>query len=93
MPKYLQEVLHRFTAINRRDAIQATLDAVLGLVDHVFAIDLAVVELAKTIVLGKRHLSARDAVHLAVMEIHGINRIMSFDRGFDGYPGIKRLHS
>jgi predicted nucleic acid-binding protein len=25
------------------------------------------------------------------MERHGIRRILSFDAGFDGYPGIQRL--
>jgi predicted nucleic acid-binding protein len=41
--------------------------------------------------LGYRQLSARDAVHLAVMEHHGIERIMTFDSGFDAFPGITRL--
>jgi len=36
-------------------------------------------------------MSARDAVHLAVMEQHGIEQILTFDAGFDGFPGIKRL--
>ncbi len=52
---------------------------------------LAIVERAKAIVLGKRQLSARDALHVAVMERHGIARILSFDAGFDGVPGIHRL--
>jgi predicted nucleic acid-binding protein len=38
-----------------------------------------------------RWLAARDALHLAVMEQHGINPILSFDSGFDGFPGIARL--
>ena len=38
-----------------------------------------------------RRLSSRDALHLAVMQHHGIGRIMSFDAGFDGFPGIARL--
>jgi len=36
-------------------------------------------------------LSARDALHIAVMEHHGIEQIMTFDSGFDGFPGITRL--
>ena len=55
------------------------------------AVDRAVVERAKQIVLGNRHLSARDAVHLAVMEQHGIERILTFDSGFDGFPGVQRI--
>jgi predicted nucleic acid-binding protein len=87
----LQEILHRYVAIDRRDAIQPAFDALLGAVDEVFAVDAAAVERAKAIVLGHRRLSARDALHLAVMEREGVRRIMSFDAGFDGFPGIERL--
>ena len=87
----LQEILHRYVAINRRDAIQPAFDALLGIVDQVLAVDRSVAERAKEIVLGYRQLSARDAVHLAVMEHHGIERILTFDSGFDGFPGIARL--
>ena len=36
-------------------------------------------------------LSARDALHVAVMEKVGVSRILSFDDGFDSLPGIERL--
>jgi predicted nucleic acid-binding protein len=87
----LQEILHRYAAINRHDAIQPAFDALLGVADQVLAVDRGHVERAKEIVLGRRHLSARDAVHLAVMERQGIERILTFDSGFDGFPGISRL--
>jgi uncharacterized protein len=87
----LQEILHRYTAIDRRDAIQPAFDALLGIVDEVLPVDRAATERAKEIVLGHRQLSARDAVHLALMSHHGIQRILSFDSGFDGFPGIQRL--
>jgi len=87
----LQEILHRYVAIDRRDAIQPAFDALLGVVDQVLAVDGTVVQRAKQIVLEYRQLSARDAVHLSVMEQNGIHRILSFDSGFDGFPGIVRL--
>lgn len=87
----LQEILHRYVAIDRRDAIQPAFDAVLGMVDQVLAVDGTAAERAKEIVLGHRQLSARDAVHLAIMEQHGIEQILSFDSGFDGFPGVTRL--
>lgn len=87
----LQEILHRYVAIERRDAIQPAFDAVLGVVDEVFGTTLVDVESAKTIVLGNKRLSARDALHAAVMAREGVTRIMSFDAGFDGLPGIARL--
>ena len=87
----LQEILHRYVAIDRRDAIQPAFDALIGIVDQVLAVDRPIAERAKQIVLGYRQLSARDAVHIAVMEHHGIEQIMTFDTGFDGFPGITRL--
>ena len=87
----LQEILHRYVSIDRPDAIQPAFNALLGVVDEVFSVDQAAVERAKEIVLGQKSLSARDAVHIALMQIHGIKRILSFDRGFDGFPGITRL--
>lgn len=87
----LQEILHRYVAIDRRDAIQPAFDALLGVVDQVLAVDGTVVQRAKQIVLEYRQLSARDAVHLSVMEQNGIHRILSFDSGFDGFPGVVRL--
>ncbi|HKH98726.1 MAG TPA: type II toxin-antitoxin system VapC family toxin [Candidatus Sulfotelmatobacter sp.] len=87
----LQEILHRYAAINRRHDIQLAFDALLNVVDDVFPVDRTVAERAKQIVLGYRRLSARDAVHLAIMQQHGIGQILSFDSGFDGFPGITRL--
>ncbi len=87
----LQEILHRYVAIDRRDAIGPAFDALLGIVDEVFPIDAGTVERAKAVVLETRRLSARDAVHLAVMERQRITRILTFDAGFDIVPGIQRM--
>jgi len=87
----LQEILHRYTSINRRDTIQPAFDILLALVDAVLAVDQETVVEAEQIVLGYPQLSARDAVHLAVMQQHGIDRILSFDTGFDGLAGITRI--
>lgn len=87
----MQEILHRYVAINRRDAIQPAFDVLLGVVDQVLPVDRAAAERAKQIVLGHPRLSARDAVHLAIMEQHGIEQIATFDTGFDGFPGITRM--
>ena len=87
----LQEILHRYVAIDRREAIQPAFDAVLGVVDEVFPIDAADAKEAKDLVLGAHRLSARDAVHVAVMRRHGVERILTFDAGFDGVPGVARV--
>jgi len=89
----LQEILHRYGAINRRDAIQPAFDAILGIVDEVFPMIATDVEHAKNLLLGRRRFSARDAIHIAIMEREGVREIMSFDRGFDGIPGLTRIGS
>lgn len=87
----LQEILHRYRAIDRADAIQPAFDALLGVVDDVLAVECVDVERARDVLLGRWSLSARDALHVAVMHRHGIERVLSFDRGFDQVSGITRL--
>ncbi len=88
----IQEILHRYVSIGRRDAIEPAVAALLGVVDDVFPIELEDVRRASTIVAGSA-LGARDALHVAVMQRRGIEQIMSFDRAFDSVPGIIRLGS
>jgi predicted nucleic acid-binding protein len=87
----LQEIMHRYAAINRPSLIQSAFDSVLGIVDSVLPIDLRAANRAKEILLGIPALAARDALHLAIMEINGIDRILSFDSGFDRFPGVSRI--
>ena len=87
----LQEILHRYAAMGRHDAIQPAFDAILGIVDAVFPIEREGAESARDILQGTHGLSARDALHLAIMRRYDVWTIMSFDSGFDGYPGIVRI--
>ena len=87
----LQEILHRYYAIQRPDAIQPAFDALLGVVDETFPVERADAEQAKELMLGLPELSARDAVHAAVMRRHRVTRLLSFDAGFDRVIGIERI--
>ena len=87
----LQEILHRYAAIGRMDAVQPAFDAVLGVVDEVFPIEREDAEKAKEILMGSPGISARDAIHIAVVRRRGLEAILSFDRGFDGFPGVRRI--
>jgi len=87
----LQEILHRYAAIGRLDAIQPAFDALLGVADEVFAIDEADADLAKDVLLGGMSFTARDALHIAVLERRGVGKVMSFDADFDRRPGLTRL--
>ena len=58
--------------------------------DDVFPIRLEDVTRAQQIVLAYP-LTARDALHVAVMEAHGVEQILSFEAGFDEFPGVTRI--
>lgn len=88
----LQEILHRYHALRRPDALQPAFDAVLGVVDEVFPITESDVRACKDLLLGVTPLSARDALHVATMQSRGVHRIMSFDAGFDAVPWIERVY-
>ena len=88
----LQEVLHRYTAIGKRRAIAPAFQVILDIVDEVIPIEKAEVLRASEIIQHRVSLSARDAVHIAVMERHGIRSILSFDADFDRWPGLQRIH-
>lgn len=86
----LQEILHRYVAINRRDAIGPAFGAILGIVDAVLPVEGSDVERARNL-LATPNLQARDAIHVAIMQRHDVDRVLSFDRAFDQVPGLTRI--
>jgi predicted nucleic acid-binding protein len=87
----LQEILHRFSSIRRLDAIGRSIDVLYRYVDVVLPVTGEDVLAARDILLTTPELSARDALHAAVMRHHEITQILSFDRGFDLVEGITRI--
>ena len=88
----MQEILHRYTAIGRREAIAPAFEFLLDVVDDVIGIEKADVLRAGEIAQESAMRSARHALHVAVMERHGIRAILSFDSDFDRWPGLQRIH-
>ena len=88
----LQEILHRYAAINRREAVRPAFQLILDIADEVFPIEKTDALRAGEIVQGPAQFTARDAIHIAIMERHGVRSILSFDADFDRWPGLKRIH-
>ncbi len=86
-----QEILHRYTAIRRLDAIDPAIESLDGIADEILTFGMSEIRAARTLLVAVDGLSARDALHVAVMQKAGVNRILSFDSGFDACPGIERL--
>ena len=87
----LNEILHRYAALDRRGYIQLAMDALLRVVDDVLAVDRDGLERAKQLVLQYPTLPVRVALHAAVMQQHGIDTLLSFDTAFERVPGLTRL--
>ena len=86
-----QEILHRYTAIQRPGAIDAAFESLDAIVDDVLTFDMPEIRVARALIGSVDGLSARDALHVAVMRKAGADRILSFDGGFDACPGVDRL--
>jgi hypothetical protein len=59
--------------------------------DQIADIEFGDVATARDTLLAGTTTSVRDAIHVAVMRRLGCTRILTFDRGFDEVPGIKRM--
>jgi predicted nucleic acid-binding protein len=86
-----QEILHRYTSIDRVDAIDAACEVLDSITDDVLTYGMLEIRTARSLIGSIGGLSARDALHLAVMRRAGITRILSFDHGFDACPGVDRV--
>lgn len=87
-----QEILHRYTALRRLDAIDPAMDTLSALVDEILGFGMDEIRKARMLIGSVDEISARDALHAAVMDRAGVTRILSFDSGFDSCPGIERLY-
>lgn len=89
----LQELLHRYTALRMwpepgRTSLTAFAVLMEDRIEPLFADD---VIRAANLVDAHPRLSARDLVHIAVMERVGATAIITADTTFDGLTGIERL--
>jgi hypothetical protein len=87
----LQEILCRYSAIGRPDLAKSAYDLFVQVVHEVFDVTLADTDLARDLLTATGGLSARDAIHAAVMLNHGVTSIATFDRGFERLGRVKML--
>jgi predicted nucleic acid-binding protein len=87
----LQEILFRYWGLKRLDLAREVYDLFVQLCPVVFPVALADTDRARDILTSSSGISARDAVHVAVMLNHDVTRVATFDRGFDGIAGLERM--
>lgn len=87
----LQEILHRYRALNRWHDGRQVYDRARILFPVVFPVTEVVLDRARGLLDDYPGLMARDALHAAVVELNHLEAICSFDRDFDAIPTIRRI--
>jgi len=86
----LQEILYRYTALNRRDLAASVYELFVQFCPSIYAVSLADTDRAKGLVAAGG-VGVRDAVHAAVMLNHDVAEIATFHEGFHRIAGIRRV--
>jgi predicted nucleic acid-binding protein len=87
----LQEILWRYSALGKPALARDVYDLFVDVCPVVLPVTLAETDRARDILCSRARVSARDAMHAAVMLNHGVEWIATFDTGFDSVAGVRRL--
>jgi len=87
----LQEILHRYRALDRWLEGRQVFDLARKIFPQVIPVTARILDRAKRILDLDGSLMARDALHAAVVELHSLEAICSFDRDFDRLATIRRI--
>lgn len=79
----LKEILYRYSALGRLDLAGTVYDLFVQMVPEIFDVTLADTDGARDLLTSTGGLSARDAVHAAVMLNREVTTVATFDRGFE----------
>lgn len=86
----LQEILYRYHGMGRPELAEQVYEYFVELCPTVLPVTLSDIDRARRVLATTRGVSVRDAVHAGVMLNHGIQRIATFDAGFDAIVGVQR---
>ena len=86
----LQEILYFYSRQGRLDIGTGIVERLLSRMPNIIPITAAEIWAAMGIMRGTPGLSARDAIHAAVVMLHGLDGIVSADRDFDRIHGLRR---
>lgn len=87
----LQEILHRYRAIERWEDGKRVFGLVSRIVPLIHAVDRVVMDQAVEVLDSHPSLMTRDGLHVAVCMVHGIREFCSFDSDFDRVPSLQRI--
>ncbi len=86
----LQEVMHRYRALNSWAEGRRVYDLARRVFPVVFPISVEVLDAGRRLLDEHPRLSARDALHAGVVEVHELQGICSYDTDYDAIEWIRR---
>lgn len=87
----LQEILYVYYSRRETGRGIGVAQDILGMFPTIIPITAAEITAAMRLMAETRNLSARDAIHAAVVIEHGLEGIVSADRDYDSIPGLRRF--
>lgn len=87
----LQEILHRYRAIDRWDDGKQVYDLTRRLFPVVIPVTVAILDRARLLLDADATTMARDALHAAVVIEERLDAVCSYDRDFDRIRGVVRI--
>jgi len=87
----LQEILQPYSAIGQAKEGRTVYDLTRQIFPLVLPISSDILDRARVLLEEHEGLVARDALHAAVVEVHSLEAICSYDRDFDRIPSIRRI--
>jgi predicted nucleic acid-binding protein len=87
----LQEVLHRYRALDRWSDGRRVYELTRQIVPTVIPVTVAMLDRARDILDATPGIMARDAVHAAVVQLESLAAICSYDRDFDRIAELRRV--
>lgn len=88
----LQEILHRYRAMGSWEDGRRVYESARRIVPVSIPITVEVLDAARDLLSSHRQPTVRDAIHAAVALGAEVEAICSYDRDFDGVPGLRRIH-
>ena len=89
----LQEILHRYRALKVPEIGFRLFDSVFQLGIPILSVTDRSLREARRLLEDHLNLSTRDGIHLGVMREHGIEDVLSYDRGLSQVSWVKRLEA
>jgi len=87
----VQEILYRYSALRRLDLAREVYEIFVEICPVVLSVTLADTDRACNLLCEGAALSARDALHAAVMLNNNVEWIATFDTDFDRVKSVRRM--